>query len=78
MADTPYKLIIDDGYFHVEGPELQMASLDRFVQPPPANRLVDPQKYSKRSADKIIDMLNRAFKAGQNTPRVPSIITDGH
>lgn len=70
MKNNPYKLIAEDGYFHVEGPELKMASLDRFVQPPPG--CADPEDYSKRSAQKIIDMLNIAFNKGQRTPQMPS------
>lgn len=75
MKTNTYKLISEDGFFHVEGPDLNMASLNRFVQLP-LSSMADPAEYALRSAQRIVDMLNTAFNAGQNTPKVPSFIAD--
>jgi hypothetical protein len=75
MSDKPYKLVIEDNYFYVDGPDLSLINLDRFVHPPVGVH----GEYSKRSAQRIIDMLNTAFKAGKKDKQqeLPSIIEDG-
>lgn len=64
MATQHYTLLTEDGYFYVEGPELKMASLDRFIQPPPVG-VSEPESFSRRSAQRIVDMLNIAYEAGR-------------